>query len=112
MTRLHDLDAYLTRELSEREADVLEEALFDAPEDPDLLFFDRIARHGARLVEHGTFDMGVSKAHVDALIAAGKKKIVALTACMRKLLVILNQMVKTRTMWDPDFGRPAAGKTA
>jgi hypothetical protein len=70
---LHELDAYLTGELSEGEADALEEAMFDAPDDPDLKFFDRIARHGARLVEHGTFDMGVPRAHIDSLVAAGHR---------------------------------------
>jgi transposase len=35
------------------------------------------------------------------LLAAGKLKKVALTACMRKLLVILNALVKHRTRWAP-----------
>ena len=33
------------------------------------------------------------------LLAAGKIKKVALVACMRKLLVILNAMVKNNTPW-------------
>lgn len=33
------------------------------------------------------------------LLAAGKPKKVALVACMRKLLVVLNQMLKTKTRW-------------
>ena len=33
------------------------------------------------------------------LLAAGKPKKVALTACMRKLLVILNSMLKQRSPW-------------
>ncbi len=33
------------------------------------------------------------------LLALGKAKKVALTACMRKLLVILNAMLKHRTPW-------------
>jgi len=33
------------------------------------------------------------------LLAAGKPKKVALVACMRKLLVVLNAMVKTKTRW-------------
>lgn len=37
------------------------------------------------------------------LINAGKPKKVALTACMRKLLTILNAMVKNDTQWDPNF---------
>ena len=35
------------------------------------------------------------------LVAAGKSKKVALTACMRKLLTILNAMVKNHTRWAP-----------
>jgi transposase len=34
------------------------------------------------------------------LLAAGKLKMVALTACMRKLLTILNVMVKNNSYWD------------
>lgn len=41
----------------------------------------------------------VIKAFYDRLIAAGKKKKVALTACMRKLLVILNAMARSHTPW-------------
>ena len=33
------------------------------------------------------------------LLAAGKPKKLALTACMRKLLVILNSMLKHRSPW-------------
>jgi len=36
------------------------------------------------------------------LIAAGKPKKVALTACMRKLLVILNSMLRHQTAWQPN----------
>ena len=36
------------------------------------------------------------------LIANGKPKKVALVACMRKLLVILNALVRTNTLWQPD----------
>jgi transposase len=35
------------------------------------------------------------------LIAAGKPKMVAITACMRKLLTILNAMLKTHSHWSP-----------
>lgn len=38
------------------------------------------------------------------LLAAGKAKKVALTACMRKLLIILNAMVKNNAFWNPNFG--------
>ena len=37
--------------------------------------------------------------YFDALIARGKLHKVAMTACMRKLLVTLNQTVKTNTHW-------------
>lgn len=33
------------------------------------------------------------------LVAAGKTKKVALVACMRKLLIILNAMIRTMTAW-------------
>ena len=71
MTRLLDIDGYVTGELTGTAADALEEALFDAPDDRDLLIVDRIARHGALLVEHGTFEVGVTKAHLDKLVADG-----------------------------------------
>jgi len=37
------------------------------------------------------------------LVARGKLKKVALVACMRKLLTILNRMLKENTTWDPAF---------
>lgn len=37
------------------------------------------------------------------LLGRGKAKKVALVACMRKLLVMLNAMMKTQTHWNPDF---------
>jgi transposase len=37
------------------------------------------------------------------LIARGKPKKVALVACMRKLLTILNRMLKDKTAWNPTF---------
>jgi transposase len=39
------------------------------------------------------------------LIAAHKPKKVALVACMRKLLTILNAMVRHGTYWDPDYAK-------
>jgi transposase len=41
----------------------------------------------------------VLKAFYECLRAAGKAAKVALTACMRKLLTILNAMVKHHTPW-------------
>ena len=40
------------------------------------------------------------------LLEAGKPKKVALTACARKLLTILNSMVRTGVHWDPTTLRP------
>jgi hypothetical protein len=59
--------------MSDADADAFEEALFDAPDDADLALLDRIARHGATLVEHGSYEMGTTREHIDALIAAGHK---------------------------------------
>lgn len=42
----------------------------------------------------------VIKRFYDRLVAAGKPKKVALVACMRKLLTILNAMAKTGKSWD------------
>lgn len=41
----------------------------------------------------------VIKAFYDRLVTTGKPKKVALTACMRKMLTILNAMMKTNTPW-------------
>jgi transposase len=43
----------------------------------------------------------VLKAFYDRLIAKGKKPKVALIACMRKLIVILNTLIARRQTWDP-----------
>jgi len=43
----------------------------------------------------------VIKAFYDRLLAAGKTPKVALVACMRKLLTILNTMLNHGTSWDP-----------
>ncbi len=71
MSRLLDLDAYVTGELPDGAADALEEAMFDAPDDADVAVLDRIARHGAHLAAHGTFDMGITRADFEARIARG-----------------------------------------
>ena len=44
------------------------------------------------------------KAFYERLCLAGKKKKVALIACMRKLLVTLNAMIKNNTPWQPKIG--------
>lgn len=41
----------------------------------------------------------VIRAFYRKLVAQGKHKKVALTACMRKLIIILNTMVKNKTVW-------------
>ena len=41
-----------------------------------------------------------SRPSIDRLIAKGKEPKVALTACMRKLIVILNTMIARRQKWD------------
>ena len=43
----------------------------------------------------------VIRAFYRRLVAAGKPKKVALIACMRKLLTILNAMLRTNTAWSP-----------
>jgi transposase len=42
----------------------------------------------------------VIRAFYQRLLAAGKPKKLALVACMRKLLVILNALIKHQTVWD------------
>jgi transposase len=44
----------------------------------------------------------VIKAFYQRLLANGKVKKVALTACMRKLLIILNSMIKKQRSWSPE----------
>jgi transposase len=41
--------------------------------------------------------------YFEGLMARGKLYQVAMTACMRKLLVVLNQMVKNKTHWNQNF---------
>jgi len=43
------------------------------------------------------------KAFYDRLVAKGKNRKVAIIACMRKLLTILNSMIKNNTRWNPDY---------
>ena len=45
----------------------------------------------------------VIRAFHQRLIAAGKLPKVALVACMRKLLTILNAMIRNRTRWSPEI---------
>jgi transposase len=45
----------------------------------------------------------VIKAMYDRLLKNGKQKKVAIVACMRKLLTILNAMIRTNSSWQPVF---------
>lgn len=45
----------------------------------------------------------VLRAFYTRLRAAGKKPKVALTACMRKLLVMLNAVLRDRVPWNPEL---------
>lgn len=49
----------------------------------------------------------VIRAFYERLIAVGKAPKVALVACMRKLLTILNRMLKDDTAWNPAFAHNA-----
>ena len=50
----------------------------------------------------------VIKAFYQRLCAAGKAKKVALIACMRKLLLILNSMLKHGTQWGAPHMQPTS----
>jgi transposase len=43
----------------------------------------------------------VLRAFYEQLVARGRPKQVALTACMHKLLIILHAMLRDRTPWQP-----------
>jgi transposase len=43
----------------------------------------------------------VFKAYYQRLLAKGKEPKVALVACMRKLIIVLNTMIARRQKWDP-----------
>ena len=78
------------------------------------LAWDRGSRRGTRRVWGGRAPLGavrymgtlvasrhnpVIRAFYRRLLQAGKPKKVALVACMRKLLTILNAMMRTQTTW-------------
>lgn len=56
----------------------------------------------------GTRHNPVIKEFYTRLVAAGKPKKVALTACIRKLLTILNAMLKKNEAWDPIYHQHAS----
>jgi len=47
----------------------------------------------------------VIRALYQRLIIAGKPKMVAITACMRKLLTIVNAMLRTNSYWSADHAK-------
>jgi transposase len=51
----------------------------------------------------------VIKAFYERLIAKGKFKKVALTACMHKLLIVLNAMMKNSRAWRHEARKAVAG---
>jgi transposase len=51
----------------------------------------------------GTRRNPVLQAFYTRLLAAGKKPKVALTACMRKLLIMLNAILRHQLPWNPEF---------
>ena len=59
----------------------------------------RAALYMATLV--GVRHNPILRAFYERLVLAGKAKKVALTACMRKLITILNAMLKHHTTWNP-----------
>jgi transposase len=78
--------------------------------------FDSGTMRGRRRIHGGRFEIRrtlymatltaathnpIIRAHYQRLVAAGKLKKVALVACMRKLLTILNAMAKTNTTFNP-----------
>jgi transposase len=76
----------------------------------------RRAIFGGRMHIRSTLDMATLSAtrfnqpiriFYQRLLAQGKLKKVALVACMRKLLTMLNSMAKTGDAWNPDFANQA-----
>ena len=47
----------------------------------------------------------VFKATYQRLLAAGKPKKTAIIACVRKMVIILNSMVRDGAMWDPKMNQ-------
>ena len=77
---------------------------------------DSGSRHGRRAIAGGRFEVRnkldmcamvaarsnpVLKQFYERLVARGKPKKLALTAVMRKLIVTLNAMLKTNSLWRP-----------
>lgn len=66
---LDELELYLAGEHAN--PDAVEEAMFDAPDDEDLRFLDRVRRHGTRLVENFTWDMSCTPEIIETLRGRG-----------------------------------------
>jgi len=45
------------------------------------------------------------KSYYQRLLHAGKQPMVALVACMRKILVILNALIRDHRQWEPSYIR-------
>lgn len=75
-----------------------------------ILFGDRASVRTALYMSAlvGTRHNPVIKEFYTRLVAAGKPKKVALTACIRKLLTILNAMLKKNEAWDPMYHQHAS----
>lgn len=70
--------------------------------------FIRGGRHKVRIVLFVSMVSAIQchpklKPMYEQLVAAGKPKKVAIIACMRKQLIILNTMVRNGTMWDENM---------
>jgi transposase len=71
----------------------------------------RMIRGGRGSVRHALYmptlvatqHNAVIKRFYDRLVTLGKPKKVAIVACMRKLLTILNAMVRSNRLWDPSL---------
>ena len=68
----------------------------------------RVDVKGGAILGHGAERRCTIRDFYQRLLAAGKPKKLALTACMRKLLVILNSTLKHRSPWH-DLTPMAAG---
>lgn len=66
----------------------------------------RTALYKSALV--GTRHNPVIKEFYTRLVAAGKSKKIALTACIRKLLTTLNAMLRKNEEWDPMYHQHAS----
>lgn len=65
------IDDYVSGALSDADAERFEEELFAAPDDADVVAVDRFAYLGAHLASRGTFDIGMTRAEVEALERSG-----------------------------------------